>query len=242
MHREYHKWYSTHLQKNIELLVFGHGGTPVLFFPTRAARFYDYENWGIINAISDKINKGYFQIYCLDSIDHESLYCSWRHPSQKIIRHLQYEQYIINEVIPLVRSKNRHCHIISAGCSLGAYHAINVAFKHPHHFTKVVGMSGRYDLSKQLDHYQDLFNGHWDENIYFNSPNQYLPNLNDCHLLHSLKKMEIILAVGRADPFYESNRHLSEALWNKEVWNALHVWDGEAHKAKYWRQMVQQFL
>jgi esterase/lipase superfamily enzyme len=242
MHREYHKWYSAHLYKEIELLVFGHTGTPVLFFPTRTARFYDYENWGVIGSLRDKINAGYIQVYCLDSIDQESLYCCWRHPSQKIIRHLQYEQYIIHEVLPMIWSKNPSCNIISAGCSLGAFHAINLAFKYPGYFCKAVGMSGRYDLSKQLDHYQDLFNGYWDENIYFNSPNQFLQNIYDHELIQAMKKMEIILAVGKDDPFYFSNRQLSETLWNKEIWNALHVWDGEAHKARYWRQMVQQFL
>jgi esterase/lipase superfamily enzyme len=103
-------------------------------------------------------------------------------------------------------------------------------------------MSGRYDLSRQYDYYPDLFNGHWDENIYFNSPSQYFPNLQDHELLQLMKRMEIILAVGKEDPFYESNRQLSESMWHKDVWNALHVWEGEAHKAKYWRQMVQQFL
>lgn len=242
MNREYHKWYSAHLHKEIELLVFGHTGTPVLFFPTRAARFYDYENWGVINAIRDKIENGYLQVYCVDSIDDESFYCGWRHPSQKITRHLHYEQYIVHEVLPFLHLKNQACNIISAGCSLGAFHAINLAFKYPNHFCKVVGMSGRYDLSKQLNHYQDLFNGYWDENIYFNSPNQFLPNLSNHELIQSLKNLEIILAVGKEDPFYESNLQLSQALWNKEIWNALYVWEGEAHKARYWRQMAQQFL
>ena len=43
MHREYHKQFSQHLQRDMELLIFGHGGRAVLFFPTRMARFYDYE-------------------------------------------------------------------------------------------------------------------------------------------------------------------------------------------------------
>jgi esterase/lipase superfamily enzyme len=241
MQREYYKWYSPHLHKEMELLVFGHSGTPVLFFPTRAARFYDYENWKVIDAISDKIENGFLQVYCVDSNDGQSFYCPWLPPCQKIIRHLHYEQYILHEVLSFIRLKNPN-NIISAGCSLGAFHAINLAFKHPAHFCKAVGMSGRYDLSRQYDYYPDLFNGHWDENIYFNSPSQYFPNLQDHEILELMKRMEIILAVGKEDPFYECNRHLSQSLWHKDVWNALYVWEGEAHKAKYWRQMVQQFL
>ncbi len=48
MKREYHKWYSHSLKKEMELLVFGYAGAKVLFFPPRMGRFYDYENWKII--------------------------------------------------------------------------------------------------------------------------------------------------------------------------------------------------
>src|SRR4051794_29717835 len=127
MKREYHKWWSCDLKKDMELLVFGHAGTPVLFFPTRTARFYDYENWKVIDAISDKINNGLLQVICVDSNDLESFYCACSHPSQRIQRHIQYEQYIVNDVIPFIKQINPNNFIASAGCSLGAYHAINIA-------------------------------------------------------------------------------------------------------------------
>ncbi len=44
MYREYHKWFSPHLQREMELLILGHAGARVLVFPTRCGRFYDYEN------------------------------------------------------------------------------------------------------------------------------------------------------------------------------------------------------
>src|SRR3954470_24503536 len=146
MNREYHKWFSPELKRDMELLVFGHAGTPVLFFPTRTARFYDYENWKVIDAISGKIDNGNLQVYCVDSIDIETFYCACSHPSQRILRHLQYERYILDEVIPFIKSNNPNDSLISAGCSLGAYHAVNLALRYPHLFCKVVAMSGRYDL------------------------------------------------------------------------------------------------
>ncbi|HEX8357885.1 MAG TPA: esterase, partial [Segetibacter sp.] len=76
MEREYQKWYSPHLQREMELLTFGYGGTPVLFFPTRTARFYDYENWKVVDAIAGKINAGFIQLFCVDSVDIESFYCT----------------------------------------------------------------------------------------------------------------------------------------------------------------------
>lgn len=226
----------------MELLVFGHSGTPVLFFPTRTARFYDYENWKVINAIEEKINSGLLQVFCVDSIDLESFYCACSHPSQRIIRHIQYEQYIIHEVMPLIRFTNLNRYIVSAGCSLGAYHAINIALKYPHLFRKAVGMSGRYDLTLQASNFHDLFSGYHDENIYYNMPTQYMPNLTDERLINLIKQIHIVLAVGKEDPFLPNNQFLHNTLLRKGISNTLHIWEGEAHRPRSWQEMVRYFL
>src|ERR1700689_950968 len=48
MNREYHKWYSPALQREMELLVFGHAGVPMIVFPTSMGRFFDYEDRNMI--------------------------------------------------------------------------------------------------------------------------------------------------------------------------------------------------
>jgi len=242
MKREYHKWFSPSLQRYMELLVFGHGGASVLFFPTRTARFYDYEDWKIIAALEDKINAGHIQVYCVDSIDSESFYNEYSHPHFRIERHLQYEQYILQEVIPLVNNINPGSAIVSAGCSMGAYHAVNFAFKHPHLFTKVVGMSGRYDITQSMGNFRDLLDGYRDENVYFNMPNQFLNNLHSDDIISAIKKLEIILAVGEEDAFLEDNKYLSTILAGKGIQNSLFIWREEAHQARYWRKMVQLYF
>jgi esterase/lipase superfamily enzyme len=242
MRREYHRWYSPHLERDMELLVFGHAGDPVLFFPTRTAHFYDYEDWQVIDALRKKIESGGIQVYCLDSIDKESFYDKDIHPAERIHRHLQYEKYVLDEVLNLVQEKNPHPTVVAAGCSLGAYHAANLAFKHPHLFHKMVGLSGRYDLTTSLEFFDDLFDGYRDENIYFNMPGLFIPNLDDPTIIAQLKIMEIVFVVGEKDVFLENNRNISNALWEKGIWNALHLWDGESHKARYWRHMVQLYL
>jgi esterase/lipase superfamily enzyme len=242
MNREYHTWFSPSLQRDMELLVFGHAGEPVLFFPTRTAHFYDYEDWLVIEALRRKIEAGNLQVYCLDSIDKESFYAKDITPPVRIVRHLQYEQYVLQEVLDLVRKKNPYRTFVAAGCSLGAYHAANLAFKYPALFHKMVGLSGRYDLTTSMMYFEDLFEGYRDENIYYNMPSQFIPNLRDEHFIKLMKAMEIIFVVGENDVFLENNRLLSNALWDKGIWNALHIWDGESHKAKYWRHMVQLYL
>lgn len=226
----------------MELLVFGDTGDPVLFFPTRTAHFYDYEDWLVIDALRRKIDGGQIQVYCLDSIDRESFYSKTLPPPERILRHLLYEQYVLREVLPLVNDKNPHPTIVAAGCSLGAYHAANLAFKYPQLFHKMVGLSGRYDLTTSMEHFDDLFEGYRDETIYYNMPGQFIPNLQDATIIRQLRAQEITFVVGEKDVFLENNRSLSSALWSKGVWNALHIWDGESHKARYWRYMVQLYL
>jgi len=242
MNREYHKWYSNRLHRDMELLIFGHAGRAVLFFPTRMARFYDYEDWGIVDALRDPINNGELQLFCVDSIDAESFYNRWIQPSERINRHIQYEQYILNEVIPLMYAKNNGGWFEAAGCSMGAYHAANLTFKYPFIFKKVVCMSGRYDLTRQLQDFRDLFDGYHNDDIYFNMPRQFIANLYNDEQLTAIRRLEIILAVGETDPFINDNREFSQLLWQKEIANQLYVWNNYAHKPRYWKQMVKLYL
>ena len=129
--------------------------------------------------------------------------------------------------------------LISAGCSLGAYHAVNFAFRYPHLFKKVIGISGRYDLTLQLPFFNDLFDSYWDENIYYNMPCQYIANLWDEGKIKLLQSLEIILVVGKEDAFLEINHQLSESLHKKNINNILYLMEGEAHKAAYWGKLMQ---
>ena len=242
MHREYHKWFSPNLNRDMELLVFGHAGARVLVFPTRRGRFHEYEDLGLVNALADRIENGWLQLYCVDSVDRESIYNRYASPQDRIRRHSQYEQYILNEVLPLSRLKNSQPFMISHGCSLGAYHALNIALRHPQWFGKVAAFSGRYNLSEPVAEFRGLFDDYYDEEIYYHSPNHFLPNLNDGAILDNLRRMQIVMTIGAEDPFLHSNLNLSETLWAKNVSHELYLWDGRAHQAEDWQKMVQLYL
>ncbi|WP_316734635.1 esterase family protein [Pedobacter aquatilis] len=242
MQREYHKWFSNQLQRDMELLIFGHGGRAVIMFPTRMARFFDYENWGIVNTLSNQIENGTLQLFCVDSVDGESFYNQSVFPSVRIDRHLQYESYIIDEVMPLIRKKNNSDWIETAGFSMGAYHAINLSMKYPQYFKKTVGISGRYDLTDAPAPFTDLLNGFRNELVYYNMPAQYVPNLQDENIISKIKDMEIILAVGETDPFLDSNKNLSNQLWEKGISNHFYTWDSNAHRPHYWRKMAPLYI
>ena len=239
--REYHKWYCHDLSRDMEMLVFGHAGARVLVFPTRVGRFYDYENMGMVDSLRHHIQMGWIQLFCVDSIDHETFYCDWCRPRDRILRHLAYERYLLNEVLPLTRHYNDTPFLISHGCSLGAYHAVNIAFRHPHLFDRVVALSGRYDLCQELPGYRNLLDGHYDDDVYFNMPNHYVPNMSGA-ALDGIRTLDIKLVVGELDPFRHDNECLSQALWDNGVWHMFRVWSGKAHSFRRWRDMVGWFL
>jgi len=242
MERAYHKWFSSNLQRDMELLVFGYGGRAILFFPTRMARFYDYEDWGVVGGLREKINKGELMLFCVDSIDAESFYNKNIEPVERVSRHLQYEEYILKEVIPFMQEHKGTAEIQVAGCSMGAFHAMNIALRHPQVFSKVVSMSGRYDLTMQLENYDDLFDGFRNQQIFLNTPQHYMADLEQYARLNAIRLMEIVIAIGKEDPFYPSTLQFSHILHEKEIDHSFYEWEGNAHLPRFWRQMVQLYL
>lgn len=235
MNREYHKWYSPSLGRDMELLIFGHGGARLLIFPTSKGRFYEWEDRGMMNTIGEHLERGWLQAYCVDSVDAESWYARWRHPSERAWRHIQYEQYLLNEVLPLSWEKNHNPFLITTGASFGAYHAVNFALRHPDLVGRTIGMSGIYEIDRWTD-------GYHDENIYFNNPAHYVANEHDWGRLESLRRMDIIIAAGRDDSLRYSSERLSAALWSKGIGNALRLWDGWAHDWPWWHQMLYLYV
>jgi esterase/lipase superfamily enzyme len=145
MNREYHKGYSQELNRDMDALVFGHAGTPLLVFPTSMGKFFEYEDRGMIGVLAPKIERGELQVFCPDAVDTESWYNNSVHPKVRVLRHLQYERYILHEFLPFIRWKNQTPRLALTGCSFGAYHAVNFAFKHPDVVTHCVSMSGAFD-------------------------------------------------------------------------------------------------
>lgn len=226
----------------MELLVFGHAGAKVLVFPTRGGRFYEYENLRIVDKLRGKLEAGHLQLFCIDSIDTESLYCYWAHPYGRIQRHIAYEEYVLQEVFPFMHQRNPHNCVISHGCSLGAYHAGNIAFRHPHLFDKLCAFSGRFDLTMEIESFTDLFSGFYNDDIYFHTPTHFLPNLHCPEKLSALQNMDIVMVIGKEDPFLDNNYHISNILNDKGISHDLHVWDDRAHKGYYWRKMAPLYL
>ncbi len=164
------------------------------------------------------------------------------HPRDRVQRHARYERYILDEVLPLSRSLNGNPFLTVLGCSFGAYHAMNIALRHPHAFGRVVALSGRYDLTAAQDGFRNLLDGHYDQDVYFNMPNHYMPSLDGGGALDAIRRLDIKIVIGAHDPFLDDNRRLSETLWQKGVWHQFRVWGGRAHSFRRWREMLCWFV
>ena len=189
----------------------------------------------MVGALADHLEQGWLQMICVDSVDAESWYAWWKHPGERAWRHLQYENYLLHEVLPLSWRKNGNPFLISVGASFGAYHAVNFALRYPHRVGRTIGLSGVYDISRWTD-------GFHDDNIYFNNPVAYIGNEHDWGRLEALRRQDIILVAGRDDGLRQSSEHLSGLLWSKGIGNALRIWDGWAHDWPWWERMVRQYI
>ena len=97
MNREYHRWFSPSLQRDMEMLVFGHAGARVLVFPTSMGRFFQWEDSGMINTLGDQLEQGDIQLFCVDSVDEESWYAKWKPPAERAWRQTQYDNYLVTK-------------------------------------------------------------------------------------------------------------------------------------------------
>jgi esterase/lipase superfamily enzyme len=219
----------------MELLVFGDGGTPVLVFPTSMGRFYQWEDFGMIAHMAERIEEGWLQLWCVDSVDAESFYDKKRRAEERAERHLAYERYVVDEAIPAIRAENPVDYLIAAGASFGALHAMTLATRRPGLVRKAIGMSGAYDTARWLD-------GQREGEAYFVSPLAFLPSLSDERYLAPLRATEMVIATGHDDRNVDDSRRLAAILQEKGVPASLHIWDGWAHDWPYWKEMVDVFL
>jgi esterase/lipase superfamily enzyme len=235
MRREYHRWWSPSLHRDMELLEFGHGGARVVAFPTSRGRFHEWEDRGMVRALSHLLERGWLHLVCVDAVDGESWYAYHQHPGARAWRHEQYTGYVVNEVLPWARWRNGHPFTVFTGASFGAFHALSMGLRYPDRVNRVLSMSGLTDIKMFLG-------GYHDETVYFQNPADFIPNEHDGWRLDRLREQDVILAVGTGDRLVHQNRELSGKLWGKGVGNALREWDGFAHDWPVWYDMVNRYI
>jgi esterase/lipase superfamily enzyme len=239
MHVEEHAWSSAVLGHDMGLKVYGHDGRPVIAFPSQEGRYWDFENWGMIDACARLIEAGRARIVAVDGIDWQS-WANWSaHPSDRARRHEAYDRYLVTEVAPFVRQLTGHETAWVTGASMGAYHAANAIFRHPDLFDGLVAMSGLYQLR--------MFIGdEVDDPVYFNSPLLYLPGLEDPWYLSRFRSAKLAFVVGQGaweGEMVADTRAMEEVLRAKGIPAIVDFWGEDVdHNWPWWRRMLPYYL
>jgi esterase/lipase superfamily enzyme len=238
MERRTTSWHSPHLGMEMPIVGYGHAGYPLLMFPTAAADFLEYERFHLIDSIRHLVEAGRVRPYSINSVNRYALMNEQAPPPLKAQLLARYDRYITEEVLPLIRDETGGLAPLTTGASMGAYLSANTYFRHPDVVRGVIAMSGSYDV-------RAYFDGYSDDNVYFNNPVSYLPNLDDDYFLPRLRAADaIVILTGQgAWEAPQRSRELSAILRAKGIPHTLDVWGHDVdHDWPWWRKMLPHWL
>jgi esterase/lipase superfamily enzyme len=239
MERQTTSWYSERLQKDMPIASYGHFGFALLLVPTAAADYLEYERFQLIDTLKPFIDAGKLKVFSINSINNESWLNNQMDPRHKIIRHQQVNSYVYEEVIPFIRMNTSwDTPIIVSGASFGALHSMNLFLKRPDLINGVIAMSGVYDLTEYTK-------GYWDDDVYFNSPQHYMPNLTDHGTLEQIRRSSHIHLFSGSGPYEDPNasKTFARILYDKGINYELDVWGEEwRHDWETWRKVLPHYI
>jgi esterase/lipase superfamily enzyme len=231
MNEQHIKWYSPWASREMEMLVFGTKGYPLIIFPTTAGQYYEARNFLLVESIRWYIEQGLVQVFCPDGMNQESWYNKSIHPADKVRTHNAYENVILHDIVEKVRWNTGTGKVAVAGCSFGGFQAANFAFRHPGLVSHMFSLSGAFDI-------RSFMNGYYDQNTYFNNPIDFLPGMNDGNLW----AMDIVLGTGEHDICRGDSEQLSGILHAKNVNHWLDIRPNAVHDWPLWRDQLPHYL
>ena len=233
------------MNREMEFKVYGHSGKPVMFVPCQGGRFFDFENFKMVDYWAKWIEQGLCTVYSIDCIDNETWASGDPDCRRRICQHENWYNYVIEEMVPTIRhlSGERNGYdqgIITFGCSMGAMHAANLFFRRPDLFSGVLALSGLYDSGEYFGHYVD-------ELVYQNCPNYYLANMPADHpyiSMYNQRKMVIVVGQGAwEDVLKVSTGRLSQILQEKGIHAQVDFWGHDvSHDWEWWFRMVEHYV
>ncbi len=219
--------------------VYGHYGFALLLIPTASADYLEYERFGLIASLRPFIDSGKVKIFSINSINTESWMNNEMEPRHKAIRHRQWNDYVYNEVIPFVHTHTSgETPVIVCGASFGALHSANLFFQQPGIINGCIAMSGVYELTEYTK-------GYFDDDVYFNSPMHYMPNLTDHTILEQIRRSQHIHLFSGSGDYEdpESARRFAGILYGKGINYELDIWGHEwKHEWPTWKAMLPHYL
>jgi len=239
MERQITSWYSPSLNKDMPIAVYGSYGFALLLVPTAAADYLEYERFQLMDSLAPFIDSGKMKVFSVDSINNESWLNNNMNPRDKSIRHQQWNNYIYNEVVPFIRTNtSNETMVFTCGASFGALHSMNLFLKRPDIINGVIAMSGVYDLTEYTK-------GYFDDDVYYNSPAHYMPNLTDHILLEQIRSSHHIHILTGSGSYEDpgASGKFARILYDKGIWYELDTWGPEwTHDWPTWRAMLPHYI
>jgi esterase/lipase superfamily enzyme len=242
MRRHHARIWSDAIGAEGDVIVYGHWGRPVLLFPSQEGTATDYEDRGMVDAVAGLVEGGRAKLYCVDSFDRGSWHRGDLPLEERARRHLAYESWIVDRVVPFV---HHDCggfqEIVTTGASFGAYHAVNFSFRRADLFPVAIGLSGVYDVSV-------VGGGERGDTVYFNNPMDFVAHLNGDHLDWLRSRLTIVLVCGQGawedtTGALESTRRFAGLLAGKAIRHDLDVWGYDTpHDWPAWRAQIAKHL
>lgn len=238
--RDITAWHSPNLNEAMEIVCYGRWGKPLLFFPTAAADYLEYERFQVIEVLKPYIEQGRIKVYSINSINKKSWMNNEVDPHEKMEKQIEWDRYISEEVVPFIRHDCRtaSAKVAVAGASFGAFHAFNTICRYPQLFDTCLAMSGFFDLSPYAEdcHHPEL---------YFHNPSAYLPNLDDHYYLPLLQQSCDIHIITGQGPYEapDESRRISAILYDRGIDHNLDIWGHDIeHDWPTWRKMLKHYV
>lgn len=241
MGKRHHSFYSPALGRDMAMDIHGHAGKPCLVFPSQDGRYWDYENFGMLEPCTRHLREGKIRLYCVDGIDSETWSNTMMHPRDRLLRHEQWFRYIVDELVPFIMDDaGWNGRMMTTGCSMGATHAVNTLFRRPDLFDTVIGLSGAYDAAWLLD-------GYTDDLVHLNSPVSSISAMPHDHpYIAMLNTCTIIICAGQGaweEQMLHSMGLLQEAMNQKGINAWFDRWGPDVnHDWPWWRVQMAYFL
>lgn len=223
---------------------YGHFGRPVLAFPSEGGRAWEWEDHGMVGALADLIDGGRIKLYCVDSFDEHTWSDTSLQLEERARRHLVYDEWLLERVVPFIGTDSPGVSdAVVTGCSMGAYHALQLALTRADLFPVAICQSGNYDPAQWHA---------WGERgdaAYFTNPCDHVAHVHGDHLDWLRERVRVVLVVGEGpwevDPTgaLPSTHRMADLLAEKGIPHELDVWGHDsAHDWDWWTRQLAHHL
>lgn len=245
MKKRLERVHSPELGRGVSLWSYGHWGHPLLVFPSAAGFAHEWEAQGMVEALAPFLDAGKLKLYCPESNVAEAWTRKESDPAWRIQRHLAYERFVLDTLVPKIRADCQAPQhpIALAGASLGASYAANFALRNPETFRWALCLSGRYAMTHFTDGFSNL-------DVYLNNPLAYVPNLAGEALERVRRHTHLVLVCGQG-PYEEGCIEETQALaalcaaqqipHERDIWGHDSAHDWSWWKRQAWYHLAKRF-